>query len=102
MNVCATGKLVIHKVIMLHDNPQIYTSLHVGADLTWEAKFCGRILRHDSELLCGMPLTVSAATEVGNLLSKLEVATVCTGNEDVQFIVFAASRGGKFFNRASK
>lgn len=102
MNSSPTGKLVIHNIKMLRNNPQVYISVHIATDFTWEAKLCGKLLHHDSQLLHNMPQFVSGATEVGNLLNNLEIAKVCTGNEDARFITLAASRGGKFLSQASK
>lgn len=102
MDLCETRKLVIHKTMMLNDNPHVYTSLHIADDFSWEAKLSGKLLDQDSQMLCNLPRFVSTASEVGNVLSKLGDVAVCTGNKDEELVSLVACKGGKLFTRGSK
>lgn len=98
-----SGKLVIFKLRILHDTPQVYSSVAIAANFSWQAKLCGKLLHQQCQLLQNVPELLHTTTAVGDMLSKLEHdAAVCTGNDEAQFLTLAAARGGKFFNRASK
>ena len=98
-----TGKLILYKLKMLNGTPKVYESVQIMPDYSWQAKLCGKPLHHHSQLLQDTPEFLSTPTEVREVLTKLECnGKICTGNEDARFLTAAASRGGKFYNRASK
>ena len=95
------GKLLIYKLRELRGIPQVYSSLQIAADGSWEAKFSGRQLLHNTQLLQDVPEFLLMPAAVVDVVKRLD-ATVCKGNNDERFLDLAESRGGKFFNGASK
>lgn len=97
-----TEKLSICKLRIHNGASQVYISIEIASNLSWEAKLCGKPLCR-SRLLCNTPQFLTSPMEVAKVLSILECdMEVCTGNEDAQFIAIADSRGGKFYNHLSE
>lgn len=95
-----TKKLIVYKLRMFNGTPQVYLSVRIAEDLTWEVYLCGKLLKKQTQILSEIQSTLSTPTEVGNLLRTLEQAQLCIGNEDDQFLAMASS-SGEFFNKAT-
>ena len=103
MYMWQADKLVLYRLRMHQGSLQVHMSLEIGRTLSWELKICGKPVDRHCQLLSDLPDLLSTPAKVYGVLRRVDQdASVCTGNEESQYLEVAAARGGILSDRSSE
>lgn len=75
-------------------------SLVINQDHSWNVALqCGSIIPSHSYLHVTHPLHLINTDSIQQVISSLDSANICTGNQDEKFYAMSDKRNGKFLNR---
>ena len=94
--------LILHKVPVFGASAGIVYTLVITQNLMWELRLGESIISQGIELLRDFSPAIATVNQVLELLTCLDEAGVCAGNDDSKFLELAATHKGSFKDASGK
>ena len=86
--------------ILRSDPPTVVRSVTVSADLTWYAHVLGRVVPRANVVIQSLPAKVSSNSSLLHVLLTIQLARLCPGNPEEDFVQLLERKGGQARGRS--
>lgn len=86
--------------ILGSDPPTVVRSVTVSADLTWYAHILGKVVPRANVVIQSLPAKANSKSSLLHILLAIQLARLCPGNPEEQFVRLLERKGGKACGRS--